>query len=511
MFKKFTSNILFFVLICSVWTGIFFILPDFIDNPVNGISDFIVVVAYCGVVTLASYFLIYLFSINKYIFSIFFPLFSLLGSIIGFYRYTFKASLTPMLIDAVFNNDIGTSLDLISVELIIFVLISLIISIILIVYRFKMVIVKMQIVHLMFALIGITMSFSVSSRIKRSLFQRFPYNVYYSLSEYSKHQKLIHNGKIDFESEFRFTSNTSDSLIVVLILGESARSDHFSLNGYERNTNQLLSKRNNIYSFPNVFSEYTHTVRSLPHILTRADSVNENRAFSEKSFISLFNKSGYRTEWISNQDPADSYVYFMNECDTIIYANPEKNVYNYSNWYDTDLNPFVEKSLLKNYKNNLLILHSIGSHWYYNNHYPKEFEIYTPVTQSRIITKNVKEEIVNSYDNTILMTDFFIDQLIDILYDKNALLIYISDHGECLGEDGLWLHASDHATLKNPASLVWMSDKYIKMYPDKKVALEENQNKRWRTDFVFHSILSGANIPSISIHKDLDIFSIVEE
>jgi glucan phosphoethanolaminetransferase (alkaline phosphatase superfamily) len=106
--------------------------------------------------------------------------------------------------------------------------------------------------------------------------------------------------------------------------------------------------------------------------------------------------------------------------------------------------------------------------------------------------------------------DYFLDKLIEMLVNKNALLIYISDHGEILGEDNLWLHATDHEAAKYPACLVWMSEKYIYKNCDKLTALIANKDKKWKTDFVFHSILSAANIPSEIIQADLDIFSTQE-
>jgi glucan phosphoethanolaminetransferase (alkaline phosphatase superfamily) len=510
--NKIIQSLFFFVSICALWVGVFFILPDFIDNPYTGPKGLVITIAYWGVVSLASFFVIYLMAIYKYVFIVLFPVFSLLGAILGFYRYAFKASLTPMIVDATLNNDYGTTTDLISIELIIFVSISLIISFFFVYYRNKTVKVKKHLLHFLFALTGITLTFTINSRIKSNVLQRFPYNIYYSLSEYTKLNKAINAERIDFEPDFDCSKmkDKNDSLIIVFVLGESARADHFSLNGYHRHTNQFLSQREHVYSLPNVYSEYTHTVRSLPHILTRADSINEYPAFNEFSFIALFNKCGYRTEWISNQDPANSYIFFMNECDTIIYAHPEKTVYNFNNWFDEDLIPFVEKSVSKSYRNNLMILHTIGSHWYYNSHFTKNFEGYTPVTKSRIIAQNSREEIINSYDNTILYTDYFLSRLISIFDKKNALLIYVSDHGEILGEDGLWLHASDHLAAKNPAALIWMSEKYIKNYPEKRKALIANKDKRWRTDFIFHSVISGANLPSSAIKKDFDIFSINE-
>lgn len=500
-----------FLFICTLWVGVFFILPDFIDNPISGFKGFLIITFHWGLICVGSFYLIYLIAINKYLFGFIFPLFSILGAILGFFRYAFKATLTPMILDATFNNDYGTTRDLISTNLFLFVVISLSISILFVWYRFNKVEMRKPYLHLFIAIAGLFALFSFNTRVKDSIIQRFPYNIFHSISEYTKLRSALTYERIDFEPNFSCDSiNNSDTLTIVLVIGESARADHFSLNGYHRKTNLYLEKRTNLVTLPNIYTEYTYTNRSIPHLLTRADSANIERAFTESSFISLFKKCGYHTEWISNQDPADSYIYFMKECDTILYAHPEKSVYNYNEWIDDDLLPFMSTTLSKEFPKNLFIIHTIGSHWYYNNHYTKELEKYTPVTKSRIINQNTPEEIINSYDNTIVYTDHFLDNVIAILEDRNALMIYISDHGEALGEDGKWLHANDHHSIKNPAALMWMSDKYVKSYRGKGDALKLNKNKRWRTDFVFHTILSGANIPSASIQKDLNLFEVHE-
>lgn len=503
------AKFIIFLFICTLWVGIFFILPDFIDNPISGFKGFLITTFHWGLICFATFFLICLIAVNKYIFSFLFPLLSLTGAVLGFYRYAFKATLTPMIVDAALNNDYGTTMDLISVELVIFVITSLIISVLFVRFRFKKIELTKPYWHLLIALTGLFLLFSFNTRVKASIIQRFPYNIFYSLSEYSKLRSALSQERIDFDPYFSCDNiDNSDSLTIVLVIGESARADHFSLNGYHRKTNFRLEKRNNLISLPNMYSEYTYTNRSIPHMLTRADSVNENLAFTESSFISLFNKCGYRTEWISNQDPADSYIYFMNECDTIIYAHPEKSVYNYNEWIDEDLLPFVGNTMLKKFPKNLFILHTIGSHWYYNNHFTKEFETYKPITRSRIISQNSPEEIINSYDNTIVYTDYFLDKIIEKLEKKNALMIYISDHGEVLGEDGMWLHAGDHTVSKNTACLIWFSDEYATRNPEKTEALNQHKNKKWRTDFLFHSILSAAEIPTAVIKKDMDVFSL---
>lgn len=500
-----SSKFYFFLILATLWSAIFFISPEFLDNPSEGINGFLIVSLHWLLVSVATFFVVYALAVNRYIFAISFPLFSLLGSILAFYRYAYKATLTPMLVDAALHNDIGTTLDLISPEMIIYVLISLGISIFFVRFRFRKIEISKGWIHLCIAVGILSMFFVLNERIKASILQRFPFSVYYNLSEYSKLHHDVSNVRINPDPTLKYES--TDSITVVLVLGESLRADHLRLNGYGRQTNPFLSKRNRLISLPHIYSEYTNTNRSLPHILTRADSANIDIAFTESSFVSLFKQCGFSAAWISNQDPAETYVSFINECDTVIYAHPEKSVYNYNNWLDEDLLDYTHKLLRKKNKRDLLILHTIGSHWYYNNHFSKKCELFKPVTQSRIIAQCSPEQIINSYDNTAVYTDYFLDRLFIQLQSKNAIVIFLSDHGEVLGEDGAWLHAGDNIASKNPACLVWFSDIYAMKYPEKLAALEGNQQKRYRTDFLFHSILDAGNIPSSVIRKDLNIFT----
>ena len=487
-----------------MWVGTVFILSDFVDNPNSGVVGFIIVALHWGLICLATYFLIYLFAINKYVFAVFFPIFSLFGSVLAFYRYAYKATLTPMLVDATLNNDLRTSLDVISPTLVIFVLVCFAVSIIIVRIRFKKISIKHNFLHLTISLLLLYLVLTVNTRATTSIMQRFPFSVYYNLSEYNKLKSNI--SAIRTNPDSTLACNNKDTLTVVFVIGEALRADHMSLNGYKRNTNPRLSVRKNIVSFPFIFSEYTNTNRSLPHILTRADSVNTERAFNETSFVPLFKACGYNSTWISNQDPAVTYVGFMNECDTIIYCHPEKSVYNYNNWLDEDLLPLTNNVLEKKSPRNLIVLHTIGSHWYYNNHFSKPFETFKPVTSSRVIAQCTPEEIINSYDNTVVYTDCFLDMLIQQLEEKNAVLIYLSDHGETLGENGTWLHAGTSVASQNPGCVIWYSERFKAKFPDKITALNKNKNRHIRTDFLFHSILNAGNIPTKVIDNRLNIF-----
>lgn len=494
-----------FLLIISFCGGVLFIFPDFITYPTSGIGGVIYTFFHWALTCFALFLLYYILSINKYFFSFTFPILVFVGSLVGFYSYFYKASLTPMIVDAAFNNDIGTSLDVITPLLIIIVLICFIFSVIIVIYRFKHIVVQMPFLHFVGAILSLILLFSINERTTNTFFQHYPFSLYYNLNEYNNLKANKNEIRINPDSTLNYKSE--DEVTVVFVIGESLRADHLSLNGYKRKTTPLLEKRKNVISFSNIYSEFTYTNPSIAHIMSRADSINAERAYTEKSFITQFNTSGYYTAWLANQDAASSYYSFMKECDTLIYVRPEKSVFTYSSWLDLDLLSPFDNELLNPDKNKLLILHTIGSHWYYNSHYSDSFKLFNPTTQSKILSQNSSEEIINSYDNTVVYTDYILDSIIKRLEKLNAVLIFLSDHGEALGEGGNWLHAGENEYLKNPACFIWFSNQYQKKFPLKIQSLYENMHRRYRTDFLYHSILSAGNIPSKMIETDFDIFS----
>jgi glucan phosphoethanolaminetransferase (alkaline phosphatase superfamily) len=420
-----------------------------------------------------------------------------------YFRYTTGTILTTMIVDATLSNDTQITLELISAGLILIVFSSLVIAVLFVYYRFrKLQKIRRIYIHCLTAILLCLIVFNIP-RIKFPIAERIPFNLYYISSRYlSERKEVLTERKVLSENVI---CSEKENLIVVLVLGESLRADHLGFNGYERNTTPYLSQED-IISFPNIYSEHTHTNASLPHILTRSDSANLDLANEERSFIDLFKHCGYYTVWLANQESAKSYIYFMNECDTLIYANANKSSYVFDKWTDEDLLPFFELFIRKEEGNRFILMHTIGSHWYYNSHYTDEFQKYKPVSKSKIIRSNTQEEMINSYDNTVLYTDYFVYEVINRLRNKNAILFYLSDHGETLGEDGIWLHAVDTPPTHYPACWVWLSPQYKNENPVKYETLQNNKEKKYRTDFLFHTILEAADIQSDVINETFSLF-----
>ena len=122
------------------------------------------------------------------------------------------------------------------------------------------------------------------------------------------------------------------------------------------------------------------------------------------------------------------------------------------------------------------------------------------------MSANTHEEFVNSYDDTVLYSDWFWQQVRDRFRRRNAIVIYLSDHSENLGENGIYGHGEDTAPLHYPGCWIWMSDNYRAAHPGKWAALNANRNRRYNSAFLFHSIIDAGDITTRHTERKYDIF-----
>ena len=491
------------IVLLSLFYGFVFTFSEFYGSPFDGIKDFFILAMQWSVIFFATVGLMTLLILNKYIFSITFPFLTLVCTVLTYFRYTANISLTPMVIDLALINDARTCLEVFSVQLVVWIVISLIFSAAVVYYRWKYITIERWYIPFSIGLFIVILTNCLVSSFVRPISERMPYSVYYKVRAYLDERKIIAAERSLFSGK---ADSDADSLTVVLVIGESLRYDHLGFNGYSRNTTPLLAKDSNLVSYPNVYTEPCFTHTSVPHMLTRADSLNPERAYTEQSFITLFKQAGYRTSWLANQESVVTYVYFMNECDTLAYANSGKSLYIFDKWLDTDLLPMYKQELNRKEDKKFILLHTIGSHWWYNSHFTDSFEVFKPTIKSRVISSCSREEMINSYDNTVLFTDYFLDKVIRELKDKKAILLFLSDHGESLGEDGYYTHGVDRPILHRPACFIWYSDSYEHTFPEKIKQLKENKNGYYRSDFLFHSILDAGSVNTTYRSDGFSIF-----
>ncbi len=262
----------------------------------------------------------------------------------------------------------------------------------------------------------------------------------------------------------------------------------------------------NLVSFPNAYTPHTYTGASVPQILTDA-TIFDDLKLPKYSLIDVLNKGNITTHWIGNQTPEKSYEVFMQQSTNQYLLDPLHSELNFQKKMDGDLLDQVKKLNYKDSKQFILI-HLMGSHWYYENRYPQNFQEFKPVARSKYIPSNSNDEIINSYDNTLLYLDYFLNNLIQFVERQNAntMIIYLSDHGELLGENGHWLHAQEGKAVANPAFIIWYSDTFKTNYPEMVQAIHHNKNVVQKLDFFFPSILHLYNVNGIEYNKEKSIF-----
>ena len=185
------------------------------------------------------------------------------------------------------------------------------------------------------------------------------------------------------------------------------------------------------------------------------------------------------------------------------------------NDHDGVMLPYIANILNNNVNGKrFLVIHTSGSHWNYHSRYPENFHKFSPDCNNKDEANFSKSDpsncnldgLVNIYDNSILYTDFFLHNIITLLKDKNAFLIYASDHAESLGENGRYTHGGD-TTIEQTTipMIVWFSGKFQANNPEIKVAIKSHVNTEINHDYIFHSILDCMGISSEIVDKNLSL------
>ena len=497
---------LFWILLSALYCGIFTTL-EFATLPISDVkSFFMVTIQWCIVATCTSG-LLGLISLNRTVFAILFPVLNLISAVMAYYSVSIGIKLNAVSIEIAVVNSWTMWHTVITPALVTTISAALVISagIVYVRYRYVRSAKRQKAFCAIAAIVMACIPAVAPSRVRNAVLARMPYSIYSAVTDYLYSNRQIQNIRHTFDNTPAEAHTTPPDVIIVL--GESLRADHLPMNGYHRNTMPLFGADTATVSLPYVTTVATHTYTSVPHILTRADSLNPDIAYSEQSFISLFSKAGYRSAWFANQDISGSYTYFAHETDTIAYCNAARSVYTYDKWLDTELIEPVKKWLSQDStKPSLAILHTIGSHWWYKSHYNDSPHNFMPDTPHKEIGYLSDEQIVNSYDNTILATDQFLSQLTGILSGRNAIIIFISDHGEALGESGAYLHDVEAVPVHHPACMVWYTPGYLTLFPSKIKTLRDNRLRHYSTDAIFHTAIDAAGISTPALMESKSIF-----
>ena len=337
----------------------------------------------------------------------------------------------------------------------------------------------------------------------------FPFGRLVSVAEYYRDSATF-----DFLKEIRNTTKLNASQldipakrqIYVLVIGESARADHASHNGYSRPTSPEIAAQRNVIPISNMVSPWTLTALSVPTIVTGQASPANGAQL--KSVISAFREAGFRTYWLSNQQHEDSIDNFAREADEAIFMNVSALVMERDGKYDGKmLSPF--KNLLsKDEQRQFVVIHLLGSHDAYEKRYPHEFDLFQPSlkTAPNLDYHNVlnKIAVTNTYDNSMRYTDHVLSELIHILDDVHGVsaLLYSSDHGETLfdGSCNRSGHGGSSRYEFGVNAFTWVSNEHKEYWPQKLEYLKARSSAPVTTEAIFTTMLGLAEI---KIDKDL--------
>jgi lipid A ethanolaminephosphotransferase len=301
--------------------------------------------------------------------------------------------------------------------------------------------------------------------------------------------------------------------VVVLVVGETARAQSFSLNGYRRETNPLLNNEG-IVNFSHVESCGTSTAESLPCMFSLQERSNYSRreAMNSENLLDVLRRTGVNVVWRDNDSGSKGVANRVTYKD--LSHQSVANTCSEDNCYDEILLQGLESELASISGDGLIVLHTKGSHGpSYYKRTPPEFKRFLPECAQDNVQDCSEQEIVNAYDNTIVYTDYLLDELIKILNQQDfaTAMLYVSDHGESLGENGIFLHGLPYALAPKEQTqvpmLFWASDKFYGMKNITGDALANKSRNNFSHDNLFHSILGLFDVKTESYDQDLDIFA----
>ena len=301
--------------------------------------------------------------------------------------------------------------------------------------------------------------------------------------------------------------------LTVVVIGETARAQNFSLGGYKRITNPELAKKDIAY-FDNVSSCGTSTAVSLPCMFSKFNraAYSFERGKSHENVLDVIQRAGYRVEWIDN-NTGDKGLAARAIYSSVTYAN-DPEFCGEGECLDGILGAAVADRLGGIDSDTVLVLHQIGSHGpSYYLRYPQASERFQPACRTSNFSDCTAQELTNAYDNTIAYTDKVLADLIELLAAQNGLstsMIYVSDHGESLGEKGLYLHGAPYFMAPDQQTkvpmLIWLSDQYQRDTGATLECLTAKPAPDYSHANLFHTLLGMTGVETALRDSELDIF-----
>jgi lipid A ethanolaminephosphotransferase len=306
--------------------------------------------------------------------------------------------------------------------------------------------------------------------------------------------------------------NNGARKLVILVVGEAVRADHLSLNGYERETTPLLNKEH-LVSFQHFASCGTATAVSVPCMFSSSgrEAYDHVRSLHTENILDVLKHAGVNILWRDNNSDSKGVAVRVPFED---YKTAEKNTVCKDECRDEGMLVGLQEHIDKQTKGDIVIvLHQMGNHGpAYYKRYPAAFEKFTPVCRTNQLEECSQEEIRNAYDNAILYTDYFLANVIKLLKKNDAkftsAMLYMSDHGESLGENGLYLHGFPYAMApdaqKHIPAIMWFGKKDLTHTN----LLKNHEQHSYTHDYLFHTLLGFFEVKTSVYRSELDILNV---
>ena len=319
-------------------------------------------------------------------------------------------------------------------------------------------------------------------------------------------------------TDARLLSHEGKPRLLVLVVGETARAMNFGLNGYGRDTTPELRRRG-VINFPDVAACGTSTAVSLPCMFSMfpRSEYTERKGKEYENLVDVLRRAGVQVIWRDN-DSGGSKGVADRVGEEKLYNAYVEGICNEGGCYDDILLRDIDEKLagLEPGRDVLLVLHQKGSHGpSYYLRYPPKFASFVPECRSSELQQCTQEEIINTYDNTILYTDLMLSRVMDLLeryrsrYD--GAMLYVSDHGESLGEYGLYLHGVPYMVAPDEQTQVpmvmWFEGDAARNFGINADAIRQISGKQYSHDNLFHSVLGLMGVETSVYEKSLDIFA----
>ena len=304
--------------------------------------------------------------------------------------------------------------------------------------------------------------------------------------------------------------------VTVVVIGETARAANFSLNGYARKTNPQLEKVDGLINFANASSCGTDTAVSVPCIFSGfgRGEFRRARADARENLLDILQRAGFAVLWRDNQAGCKGV------CDRV----PSEKTLDLKLTGLCDGKECRDEALLSGLGEKIdalqsdavIVLHMMGSHGpaYYRRS-PRDFQRFTPACDTNHLSRCSHEALVNAYDNSISYTDHVLAKLIDLLAQRphiDTAMLYVSDHGESLGEKGIYLHGMPFAIAPSEQThipmMLWLSPSFIDDFGVDQSCLSGRRGNAVSHDNIFHSVLGLMDVSTSVYQAELDLFAL---